>query len=141
MKKSLLSILVVVLSAFLFTSTGIAKPPADLYKAELKGSLVVGQNGNLMLKIVPAKGFKWNKAYPAKLVLSDGSNVSFPKKEYKQLKGEMKPVGKDCAVEIAARGAKAGAEKVDAVIQMSICNEVTCHVLRKEKLTLAINVK
>lgn len=141
MKKIFTLFLTVLLSVFFLVPTSMAKPPKGLYKASISGSLEVGKDGQLTLRIVPAKGYKWNKQYPAKLVLNNDANVSFSKTEYKQLKGEMKLDGKGCTVDIAAKAVKAGNADINAVMSMSICNEDTCHVLRKRKLTLAVAVK
>ena len=141
MKKIFTLFLTVLLSVFFLASTSMAKPPEGMYKASISGSLEVGKDGLLTLHIVPAKGYKWNKQYPAKLVLANDANVSFSKTEYKQLKGEMKAEGKGCTVDIAAKAAKAGNTEVHAVMSLSICNEETCHVLRKRKLKFSVAVR
>jgi hypothetical protein len=142
MKKFLTFFLLAVISAFFLASTSAAAPPPEgLYRAEIKGSLTVGKDGRFTLRIVPAKGYKWNKQYPAKLKLTDGKNISFAKKQYQQLKGEMTPVNKSCKVDIAAKGNAAGPVSIDAEMSFSVCNEETCHVLRKRKLKLSVNIK
>jgi hypothetical protein len=142
MKKLFTVFLLVVISAFFLASTSAAAPPPEgLYRAELKGSLTVGKDGRLTLRIVPAKGYKWNKQYPAKLKFTDGTKISFAKKQYRQLKGEMTPENKNCKVEFTAKGNAAGRIAIDAEMSFSVCNEETCHVLRKRKLKISVNVK
>jgi hypothetical protein len=90
---------------------------------------------------LPGDGYKWNKEYPAKLELTDGVKVSFAKKQYKKVKGEIVADGKAGKVVIEGTGKVSGPATVNALMSFSICNAQTCKVLRKRKLSLKINIK
>ena len=140
--KKIAVILGVVSAAFLATSIATAEAPAKgLYKAEVKGSLVVGKTGEITLNIFPGKGYKWNKEYPSKLELTSGDKVQFTKTSYKKVKGEILGTDKSGQVKIDAKGVSAGTHKVEATMSFSICSPETCHVLRKRKLDLSVVVK
>jgi len=126
-----------------FAPISQAAPPASkgLYKAQLTGVLTAGKSGSVTLTITPAKGYKWNKEYPAKVELSDGTNVTFPKKKYLKVKNEIKGTDKAGTVVIKAAAKAAGKETLTATVSMSVCNKDTCKVLRKRKVPLTYTAK
>ncbi len=129
---------VVAAMVLLFAMTAAAD---DLYRAELKGEYAVGQDGRVELVIHPAKGWKWNKDYPAKLTLGDGVRIaSFTKTVFKKTKGEITGDDANGKVAIPGKGVTAGTAPLAAKLSFSVCNKETCKLL-KEDLKLTLTVK
>lgn len=133
-------VLALVLAA---TSASAADAPgAGLYTTEIEGTVQAGKDGKITLKIVPAKGYKWNKEYPRSFVkLSSGDKVVFTKAEYRMDKGDFADSDKAGTVAIQARGKAAGEEIVKADAEFSVCNDEQCKVLKNIKLKMKITVK
>jgi len=109
-----------------------------LLKVELTGSLSAGKAGELALRMVPAKGYKWNTEYPAKLELKNGKNVTFAEPKLSKVRGTIKADGRIGTATLKATAKAAGEEQVEGVLSASICDEETCHVIRKRVVPLLI---
>ena len=133
--------------ALVALAVGLALPvlaQQGIYTASVSGELVVGKDGQITLTIVPGKGMKWNKEYPAKLLLTavdKDSRVSLPKTEYTKAGGGITGDEKAGRVTIAVRGLKAGQAALEGTMSFSICDAETCHVLRKRKIPMTVTVK
>ncbi len=127
-----------VAAALLFATAATAD---DLYSTKVEGDkLRVGKAGTVTLTILPGKGYKWNKDYPAKLKLENGRNVELTKLEYKKVKGEITGDDKAGKIAIAAKGKAAGKDTIKGKLSFSVCSEATCKIL-KEELTIAVAVE
>lgn len=115
---------------------------AGLYKVDVEGTLEVGKDGKLILKIAPAKeGYKFNKEYPTKVKVTSGDKVTFSKATYKQADGDVETKDKVGYVTLGARGKSAGTETITVEASFSICDKKVCHVLRKRKVPVAVTVR
>jgi hypothetical protein len=139
--RSFFSLTAASIALFGASAAVAADPQAGLYTTEVKGGLDVGKDGAIELVIKPAKGWKWNKDYPAKLELVNGQKVTFSKVALKKTEGDIK--GDDTAgtVAIKGRGNAAGSETVSGTMSFSLCNEETCQVLRQRAVPFAVTVK
>ena len=125
---------VVTFVAFLI-SAGLSfadEPETPTWTAEVAGSLQAGQEGTVTLTIRPADGYKWNTAYPAKLLLENGNIVTFEKQEFRKSRGDITGDDSHGEVRMTATGARAGAETITSTLKFSICNEQSCKLLTEE---------
>ncbi len=84
------------------------------------------------ISMSPRGGFKINKAYPTKVVLTAGEGVTLPKTTLK--KGDATSLDeKGAAFPVAYTCGEAGG-KVDATVKFSVCSEQTCEMV-KEKVS------
>jgi len=114
---------------------------AGLYSTKLTGEVVVGKEGNLELRILPAKGYKWNKDYPAKITLPNSKLVQFKKSVLKARDGDIKAEKTSGLATMTCTGTTTGTETLTAEASFSVCSEETCQVLRKRKVSLSVVVK
>ena len=112
-----------------------------LLKIELSGSLLVGKTGELSLRMVPAKGYKWNAEYPAKLELKNGKNITFAQAKHTKAKGEIVADGRVGKVTLKATGRTAGEEQIEGILSASVYDKETCHVIRKRVIPLLVVVR
>ena len=139
LKKTIRPILTLAVLALL-SSVAYADGESPLYSTELSGELTTGQQGEITLTVKPGEGYKWNKGYPAKLVLENGDIVQFAQTEYRKTRGEITGDDSASTVIISATGSRAGEETVKATMNFSVCNDLNCKLLREE-LTLTITVR
>ena len=104
-------------------------------------TLTKGSDGKATVTIVPAKGYKWNLQYPAKLTFAaDGAHVALTKKEFKQLAKEFDASEKKASIHIPMKGTSTGKEIVKGTAKFSVCNERTCLIETAEvKLSVEVN--
>ena len=134
--------LMALLVALTFSTTACAEKKTDgLYTTALTGEVVVGKEGNLELKIIPAKGYKWNKEYPAKIKLPESTLVKFKKQVLKKNDGDIVAKGTNGVAPVACTGTTAGTETLTAEASFSVCSAETCQVLRKRSIALKVVVK
>ncbi len=105
-----------------------------------KSEAQAGQAGKGTVTVTPAKGYKWNKDYPAKLTLDAPKKVKLAKTEYKQLAGDFKMGEKDAGVEVAyTAAAEAGEDAITGKLKFSVCNDKTC-LIEEAAVRIAVNV-
>ena len=105
------------------------------------GTLTRGSDGKATVMIVPAKGYKWNLQYPAKLSFpADGAHVALAKKEFKQLAKDFDASEKKASIHVPMKGTSAGAEVLKGTAKFSVCNERTC-LIETAEISLSIQVK
>ncbi|MFT5430396.1 MAG: hypothetical protein ACI9OJ_001070 [Myxococcota bacterium] len=109
-----------------------------LLKVELTGSLQAGQAGDLALRMVPAKGYKWNEEYPAKLEVKNGKSVTFAESKLSKVKGQIKADGRVGVATLKATSKRAGEEQVEFILSASVCDKETCHVIRKRVVPVLV---
>ena len=99
-----------------------------------------GKDGKVNITIVPAKGYKWNKDFPAMLTMKEGTEgvVALKGTQYKGDAFETK----DKKVSVAAdvTGKKAGAQALQGELRFSVCNEESC-IIATEKVEANVTVK
>ena len=99
-----------------------------------------GSDGKATVTITPAKGYKWNLQYPAKLSFpADGAHVALAKKEFKQLAKDFIASEKKASIEIPMKGTSAGQEILKGTARFSVCDERTC-VIETAEVSLSIQV-
>jgi hypothetical protein len=134
--------LIAMIAALTFCTTAGAENTGEgLYSTTLSGEIVVGKQGNLELTILPAKGYKWNKDYPAKIKLPESKLVSFSKQVLKARDGDITAKDKHGVAKMVCTGTTAGTEEITATANFSVCNNETCQVLRKRNVVLNLVVK
>ncbi len=103
-------------------------------------SVTRGKSADASVAVTPAKGYKWNKDYPAKLTFKEApQRVSLNKSEFRQSAGDFAAKDKATAVRVGLKGQEAGEEDVIGEIRFSVCNDVSC-VIEKTQVTLAVSV-
>ena len=118
-----------------------AKDTTKEYSTEVKAAeLVSGAKGNATLSIIAAKGFKWNKEYPAKVTFEgEPKHVALAKVQYKQMGGDFKTSDKRADVAVVMTGKSAGKETLKAKAKFSVCNDTTC-VIREASFNVSVQV-
>lgn len=136
------------LGALLACSLGTSEASAEEKKKDVKNfrvtttaaAVATGTDGKINVSITPAKGYKWNKDFPASLKFGDESN-DFITMGTKMFRGDAFKAGKK-NVSLAAgfKGTKAGESRVAGELRFSVCNEESC-ITYTEKITANILVK
>jgi hypothetical protein len=97
--------------------------------------LKAGAAGAAKIVFTPAKGYHWNKEYPAKLEFeSPGDQVTLPKTQFNQLKGDFEASDTQASVAVAMTAKGAGSETLKAAAKLSVCNDTTCLIEKTEVL-------
>ena len=74
-----------------------------------------GATGSSTLSIVAAKGWKWNKEYPAKVTFAGSpKHVTLAKAQFKQFGGDFKTSEKRADIAVSMTGKAAGKETLKA---------------------------
>ena len=116
------------------------KKPKKTYEIKVgKAAMKSGAEAKADVAVLAAKGYKWNKEYPAKLTLKPGTKAKLAKTEFKQLAGDFKLDGDNASVAVALTGDKPGEETVKGELKFSVCNEKTC-LIEKAEVQIAVNV-
>ena len=99
-----------------------------------------GATGTAFVKVKVAKGWKWNKQYPAKLKFGAIPGfVRLNKNLFSQKKGDFKSSDKKAAVAVKVTGTATGAKRLKAKLSFSVCNDSTC-VIEHQTVHLAVEV-
>lgn len=99
-----------------------------------------GATGSANVQVIPAKGYKWNLEYPAKLsITSDPAHVKLAKSTFKQLKGDFKATKEKATVKLDMEATSAGTETLKGMFKFSVCDETTC-VIEKSEFSIAVTV-
>ena len=103
-------------------------------------TVTAGADGKVQFTIVPAKGYKWNKDFPAMLTMQEGTDgvVSLKGTQYKGTAFETKD--KKTSVNAVITGKKAGDQAVTGEVRFSVCNEESC-IIATEKVEAKVTVK
>ena len=100
----------------------------------------VGSNGKIDVTISPAKGFKWNKDFPAMLTFKAGAE-SFATLSTTEIKSDGFQVSEKSASAAAEfKGNQAGTQTVTGQLRFSVCNEESC-IIATEDLSVNLSVK
>ncbi len=123
---------------------GDRAPGADNYSVSLTAEpLTVGADGVALLTFKVTGGFHWNKEYPAKATLAEGSATATPvaatKREFKQLKGDFDVSEHLATVKIPLTGKVAGKDTLRVDTRFSICTERMC-LIKKASVDVALVV-
>ena len=145
-----LSTVVVVVAAFL-AACGAKAPPATAqahgaqgkqYRFDIQAEPVKqGQSGKIVLFVRPAKGFHWNKEYPATLSLTPPGDGALKLKQSEFDRSGFKPEGDAAKVVIDYEALKAGRTLVTGTANFSVCNDETCLLYRSEQVTIPVVVR
>lgn len=120
------------------TATAPAGPTYAV--ATPKSEARAGAAGKSKITVTPAKGYKWNKDYPAKLTLDAPKRVKLAKAEYKQLAGDFSTGDKDAGVEVAyTAAAEACEDTITGKLKFSVCNDKTC-LIEEAAVRIAVSV-
>lgn len=99
-----------------------------------------GAQGEAIISILPGKGFKWNKEYPAKVTFEGApKHVALAKMQLKQFGGDFKTSDKRADISVKMTGKTAGKETLTAKAKFSVCNDTTC-VIREASLNISVDV-
>ena len=105
-----------------------------------EATVQAGADGNVEISIVPAKGYKWNKDFPAMLTLKSGADDVVAVKT-ETFKGDaFKSKDKQVSVAAGITGKKAGASTVSGELRFSVCKEESC-IIATEKVEAKVTVK
>lgn len=116
-------------------------PAATTYSLTVgKAEVRAGEKGEAVVSVTAAKGYKWNKEYPAKLTLTPGSRVKLDKAEFKQLGGDFEATDARADVRVPVRADAAGEETIRGEIKFSVCNDKTC-LIEKAPVEIAVVVQ
>ena len=112
------------------------------FAIKAKGAtLQPGGEATAKISIIPAKGYKWNKDFPAKVTFAATPKLlKLAKTEFKQLKGDFKASDKVASVKIPVTATGAGEETLVGTAKFSVCNDTTCVIEKadvKMKFTIA----
>ena len=102
--------------------------PAE-YSVEVEGAtLKAGGAAAALVRIKAAAGYHWNKEYPAKATVTDGSAgaVEVKTREFKQLAGGFEATDGEALVRIPVAGKSAGRETLTVETRFSVCNDKVC---------------
>ena len=112
------------------------------FAIKAKGAtLQAGGEATAKISIIPAKGYKWNKEFPAKVTFTGSPKLlKLAKTEFKQLKGDFKASDKVASVKIPVTATGVGEETLVGTAKFSVCNDTTCVIEKadvKMKFTIA----
>lgn len=103
--------------------------------------LKAGATGSAKITFTPAKGFKWNLEYPAKLEFeAPADKVTLTKTKFNQLKGDFKASEKEASVAVPVTGKGAGQAELKGKVKVSVCNDTTC-LIEKADVVVQVTVK
>ena len=99
-----------------------------------------GKDGKVSITIVPAKGYKWNKDFPAMLTMKEGTEgvVALKGNQYRGDAFQTKDKNVSVAAEVT--GKKAGEQALEGELRFSVCNEESC-IIATEKVEAKVTVK
>ena len=113
-----------------FAATALADKP---YTTRVEGKAAVGKEAKIALVVSPGPKYHWNKEYPAKLTLANGTKLTLKQTSFSKTKGEIVPSGeKDGKVEITCTGKVAGKEVLKGQLKFSMCSAETCKLVKEE---------
>lgn len=117
-----------------------AEPAKEFSTKIAAAKLKSGAEGQAVISILPAKGFKWNKEYPAKVTIEGTpKHVALAKTLLKQFGGDFKTSDQRADISVKMTGKTAGQETLTAKAKFSVCNDTTC-VIREASLKLSVDV-
>ena len=129
------NVILIILIAFALTdcnSLNSKNKSENLYSAKTEKL----KNG-FLLTITPAKGFKWNKEYPFKLIISESHGAYPEKKEYK--KSDVKTKDHQATLEIDCKDNSCVGKKdiiFKGKMNFSICNDTQCKIFRNKEIEI-----
>jgi hypothetical protein len=115
-----------------------AKGQADLF--ELQPGLVKAGDGEAKgslkatLKIIVAKGYKWNAEYPFRLTIKEQSKARLAKERFGA--GDLKVASDQYSAELdlGATGSLAADTSLSGTVSFSVCDKSVCKVYRNRKV-------
>ena len=122
-------------------AVGEEKKEAKTFSIEATDTtLDSGTEGKVEITIVPAKGYKWNKDFPAMLTMQEGTADVVALKGT-QYKGDaFKTKDKKTSVAALVTAKKAGDQAIQGELRFSVCNEESC-IIATEKVEAKVTVK
>ena len=119
------------------TSASAEEKKFKIESSEL--SINPGKAGDVTFTVHPAKGYKWNKDFPAMLkVDASGETIAVATKEFR---GEsFKQAEKETSVSAKVEGKAAGTALVSGELRFSVCNEESC-IIATEKVEAKVTVR
>ena len=120
MKHLITAITVACLFSVLTLTASADEKKAGLFTTALSGEITVGKEGNLELRFTPAKGYKWNKDYPAKITLPESKLVKFKKSVLKKAEGDIKADKAQGVAQMVGTGTTAGTETLAVEASFSV---------------------
>jgi hypothetical protein len=133
-----------ILSIFIVIAWKIALAAPSIPKYTTKSQLVqmrAGVDTIATLRIVPNKGFKFNKDYPSKFIVASTQHVKCNKCTLTKKSGNVKTVDKVGVVSIPLSAIMAGLSNIAITGSFSVCNNTSCHILRGQRLSLPVIVR
>jgi|2_EtaG_2_1085320.scaffolds.fasta_scaffold21525_2 hypothetical protein len=121
-------------------SLATSKKPTYTIKTNL-ADMYVGSSTVATLRIIPEKGFKFNKKYPSKFRVVNTQQVKCDKHTLTKAAGDVKTSGRIGLVSIPLDAIATGTSNVAITGTFNICNSSMCYILRGETLSLTVVVK
>ena len=121
-----------------------SEPTTDKAKARFKltvqaPTIKSGVKGVASIVFEVIGGYKWNKQYPARVIIEGSPKiVSLTKKAFHQLTGDFESSEKKASVKVPMTARAVGEEAIDAQAKFSVCDDATCLI---EKASVKIVVK
>ena len=103
-------------------------------------TVTTGKDGQVSITIVPAKGYKWNKDFPAMLTMKEGTEGVVALKGSQYRGDDFKTGDKNVSVAAGVTGKKAGEQALEGELRFSVCNEESC-IIATEKVEAKVTVK
>ncbi|PIE17949.1 MAG: hypothetical protein CSA66_05230 [Proteobacteria bacterium] len=111
--------------------------------AMVAAPMKAGATGAAVVTFKVDGGFHWNRDYPAKVTVADGSPsgaaVKVGKRELKQLKGDFQATEDGATVKIPLSAVAAGQDTLRVDSRFSICNERMC-LIKKASVDVEVVV-
>ena len=106
------------------------KPSVQIDKPHYAVTVTAPAGAEAAIQLSPRGGFKINKAYPTKIVLTAGAGVTLNRTTLK--KGDATTLDeKGAAFPVAYTCGEAGGQ-VDATVKFSVCSEQTCEMVKED---------
>ena len=133
------TMLIVSLAVFLGLASSATAEEKKFKIQSSELSISAGQAGNVTFTVKPAKGFKWNKDFPAMLKLQpSGDAVGLKTTEFRG--DSFKQAEKETSVSAQVEGKVAGNGTVSGELRFSVCDEESC-IIATEKVEAKVTVK
>jgi len=142
-KVLLLSMIIFSLAAVLVISLAMgekkAEKPKPHYELDLSSTsfkVESGKDGSLVITIKATDGYKVNKDYPLKTVITETDGLSFRKIKFN--KSDIKDISKP-VINAPFKALKPGKYDVKVDLSFSVCTDEICEI-RKPSITVPIEV-
>lgn len=103
-------------------------------------TIPVGRKTIVTLSIVPSRGWKWNKEFPAKLKVSNTSGLDVQESEFSKKSGIVVQEA-EATIPIQISAPKVGLYHLELSGSFSVCNEKLCKIFRDVRLKFEIQAR